>query len=301
MFQKMKDDIKCFLLFLKKYKRFFRFYKFSKLNIKETSFNQRNVENIDYFVIGSDQVWNQNEIILNKNLLGIDGKESSTFSYSASVGIDHVDSEYKDLYKNKLLNLKAISVREMQGKEIISKLTNRKDIAIVSDPTLLLTKNEWSSISKKPHCFDNSPYVLLYFLGDVQEKDMNQINKTAKELNLKVVNLMDSSKKYFTYGPKEFIYLIEHAEFVCTDSFHASVFSFIFDKSFIIFERDTKYMGNMLSRMTSFIEVYKLDDRLYNGSNITKTNLKHDYSNSYKILESERKKGIDYLLKSFKN
>lgn len=298
--QKTKDLIKCFLVVFKKYRRFFRFYKFSKLNIKETSFNNSNIENIDFFVIGSDQVWNQNEVNSNEYLLGIEGKEKQTVSYSASVGIGYVSAEYEQLYKNKLSNIKSISVREKKGLEIISKVSNRKDVELVADPTLLLTQKEWSSISKKPCFFDNEPYILLYFLGDISEKDMSEIQRVSKTKGLRIINIMDSSKSYFTYGPQEFIYLIEHASLICTDSFHASVFSFIFDKSFIIFKRDTKYMGDMLSRMTSLTEVYKLNDRLYNGDCITENNFNHDYNESYKILESERVRSINYLFNSLK-
>ena len=294
--QKSKDFIKCFLIIFRKYRRFFRFYKFSRSNMKETTFSNRNIKNIDYFVIGSDQVWNQNEINRNEFLLGIEGKEGQTISYSASVGINYVSDEFVKIYKNKLSNIKAISVREKKGVDIISKICNRKDIELVADPTLLLTKKEWSSISKKPCFFDNRPYILLYFLGDISKNSMSEIQKLSKKRNLRIINIMDLNHNYYTYGPREFIYLIEHAELICTDSFHASVFSFIFDKSFIIFKRDTKSMGNMLSRMTSLTEIYKLSDRLYNDNNITEDNLKHDYSESYKILEHERVRSINYLI-----
>ena len=42
---------------------------------------------------------------------------------------------------------------------------------------------------------------------------------------------------FMNIGPSEFLYLVHHAFLIMTDSFHASVFSFIFEKPFLLFAR----------------------------------------------------------------
>ena len=101
----------------------------------------------------------------------------------------------------------------------------------------------------------------------------------------------------YTYGPAEFLYLEEKAELICTDSFHSSVFAFMFNKPFIIFERKSGKV-NMSSRIDTLLSTFHLINRRYNGISITKENLEHDYTEAYKILEKERKKSEDFLKKA---
>ena len=54
----------------------------------------------------------------------------------------------------------------------------------------------------------------------------------------------------------------------------------------------------MLFLMVLFVNKFKLDNRKYNGKNITKDNLEHDYTEAYKILENERKKSKNFLEKA---
>ena len=41
----------------------------------------------------------------------------------------------------------------------------------------------------------------------------------------------------YATSPQEFLYLINHADLVCTDSFHGAVFSIIMNTNFITFSR----------------------------------------------------------------
>ena len=70
--------------------------------------------------------------------------------YSGSFGISELEEQLKTKYKNGLKNFNYISVREDAGKKIIEKLTNRKDIDVLIDPTLLLTTEEWDKLIQKP-------------------------------------------------------------------------------------------------------------------------------------------------------
>ena len=104
------------------------------------------------------------------------------------------------------------------------------------------------------------------------------INRIAKENNYEIIDLMNSSDIAYTSGPSEFLYLIHHAKLVCTDSFHACVFSILFDTQFYVFEREDK-LESMNSRIETLLNKFALNEHR-----------KKDYTNVYKILENERKK-----------
>lgn len=66
-------------------------------------------------------------------------------------------------------------------------------------------------------------------------------------------------------GPSEFIYLISNSEFVFTDSFHGTAFSIIFNKSFIVFQRNNSY--DMSSRIITVLNKFDIMDHFYNKEN----------------------------------
>ena len=109
-----------------------------------------NSTNYDYYVVGSDQVWNPHHGKLKDLdlLVGID--DSKRISYAASIGIDELPDSVKDKAKREWLKFKAISVREDKGKDIIEELTGRDDVVVSLDPTMLLTSEEWGKLAKRP-------------------------------------------------------------------------------------------------------------------------------------------------------
>ena len=98
---------------------------------------------------------------------------------------------------------------------------------------------------------------------------------------------MNSGSIAYTCGPSEFLYLIHHARLVCTDSFHACVFSILFDTQFYVFEREDK-LESMNSRIETLLNKFDLNE--HRKKDYTEYSINHDYTNAYKILESERKK-----------
>ena len=234
--QLIKEKIKKSFKFLFKYKRFYNFYNFSKKYIKEISSSDVYDKEIDHIIVGSDQTWNPMEIISNNKLLGIGFENIPLSSYAASLGKSDIPKELNDLYFNSLSKFKYISVREKAGKKYLKKLLGRSDIEVNIDPTLLLNKEDWKSIMTKPKNYNGEKYILNYFLGELSDLKSEEIKKIAQKNNYKIVNILDPKDQYYVSSPSDFLYLIYNAEYIFTDSFHACVFSFIFDKSFIIFE-----------------------------------------------------------------
>lgn len=252
----------------------------------------------DHFIIGSDQIWNyhfRGEYFGNFEFAMFADKEKS-FSYSASIGIDNISDDKKDIYIRGLNHLKYISVREDRAKEIVEELTGRNDVEVLIDPTMLLTADEWDKVSKRPKQLDFDKYILNYFLGELSESRKKEIERVAKENNCQIINILDHNDPFYVCGPSEFLYLEKHAFLICTDSFHSSVFAILYDRPFVVFEREDNTV-KMNSRIETLINKFKLKDKKYEGR-ISEKNLNHDYSEAYKILEFERKKSFDFLKKA---
>lgn len=247
----------------------------------------------DYYVVGSDQVWNPHHGKLKDLdlLVGIDNDKR--ISYAASIGIDELPEEVKEKAKEEWLKFKAISVREDKGKEIIEKLTGRNDVEVSLDPTMLLSSEEWSKLAKKPKQLKIDKYILNYFLGELSAERKSEIERIAKENDCEIINILDKNGPYYETGPSEFLYLEQNAFFICTDSFHSSVFSILFDRPFIVFNRED-INKSMNSRIDTLINTFKLTNRNYEGK-ITEDNLNHDYSEAFKILDSKRMEAKEYL------
>ena len=192
----------------------------------------------DYFICGSDQVWNPYWEGTNPIYFMGFVEENKRIAYAASFGVSNIPNEKKDYYKKNINLVKYISCREKQGVNIIKELTNR-DVIQVLDPVFLIEKDEWNKIAIKPNKFRiKKKYMLVYFLGDISKEYAQKIKEYKNLLGLDIIYLdsKEHKKTYFA-SPDEFIFLIKNASFVCTDSFHGCAFSIIFDTPFVICER----------------------------------------------------------------
>lgn len=280
-------------------KRYYNFCKFNKnINFSKTKVNFTNISpklsNYDYYVVGSDQVWNPNFQRLNDLDLITFTNSKNKIALSASFGTKELPQKYQEKVIQNLIKFRAISLREESGKQIVSKLTNRKDVEVLIDPTMLLTIKEWNEVAKKPKHLPYQKYILVYFLGDITKEYYQEINRIAKENNYEIINLLDKKSSYYKCGPSEFLYLHENASLICTDSFHSCIFSILYNRSFIIFDRVQEKMQNMNTRIITLLNTFKLTDRKF-VSKIKKEQLTHDYTQAYKILEQERQKVNQFL------
>ena len=295
--KKLKETIKTKLFFIKKYNRFRVFYNFSKKNMKEISLKDVQKNKIDKIIVGSDQVWNPKYYEEDNNLLYIPLSGQTVISYAASMGAKELPEKYHEIYKKVLSQYDAISVREDAAKNEIEKITGRNDIRVLIDPTLLLTEEEWKKIEKKPKKFDNNKkYILNYFLGDISKEEKKSIEAFVKENNCEIINILDENDKFYQSGPEEFLYLINHSYLVCTDSFHSCVFSFIFNKPFVVFKRKG-CSDYMYSRIETLLQKFNLRNREFSGQ-IDKKVIDVDYNEAYNILKEEQEKSNEFLKKA---
>lgn len=253
-------------------------------------------EKFEYVVVGSDQVWNPYfNRLSNLDILKFISP-NKRISYAASFGINDVPNEYKNKISNEIANFKAISVREYQGKEIVEKLTQRRDIQVLIDPTMMLTSNDWDKVIMKPEQAINKKYILKYFLGNISKDKNDEINRIAKENDCEIIDISDKNSPFYQTGPSEFLYLEKNAFLICTDSFHSCVFAILYNVPFIVFNREHNGTS-MNSRITTLLLKFQLENRYYKGK-INNQILQADYTIAYKILEKERKKSLDFLKKA---
>lgn len=249
----------------------------------------------DYFVVGSDQVWNYTSGIMRDYYFLSFSDYKKNIAYAPSLSVDCIEKSWVPVYKKGLSNIKNISVREQQGQKLIKKITG-KDVPVVLDPTMLLTKDEWKSLEKKPNIADGK-YILTYFLGGKTQQIDEEIKYLSKKHNLKTIDLMDFKQTKNLVGVNEFLYLFDNAEIIFTDSFHACVFSIIFNKPFFVFDR--VYSGkSMNSRLDTLLKTFKQEKRKVKTLKENKSLFNCDYEETNKILELERKKSEDFLRNS---
>ena len=141
-------------------------------------------------------------------------------------------------------------------------------------------------------------------MGGRNQRIQSFLQKIAKKENARIINLeiefiqdgLIEDRDVFLTTPDEFIWLIHHAEYVLTDSFHASVFSIIFQKSFLVYQRIAAEKDNdMSSRIDTLLSKFNLLECRDNIDNPTKLPFKPDYSAVDSQLETERKKAINFL------
>lgn len=252
-------------------------------------------EQYDYFIVGSDQVWNPNIPIISEISFLAFATKNKRLTYAPSFGVSSIPEQHKKNYIKWLSGIDNISVREQEGANIIKELTGKEAVVVV-DPTMLLTKEKWVSIAKKPINKPRGKYLLTYFLGGVSKEVRVKIKKIARQNKLEIVNLADiKDKKHYVTGPSEFIDYIKDASVFFTDSFHGCVFSVILETPFIVCDRlGHTEEQNMGSRIETFTTKFELQSRKFN--NIKDEEIfSCDYKQVNKILESERLKSWDYL------
>ena len=228
---------------LDKFKEFNKNIRFSKNTIiPYTNISKK----YDYFIAGSDQIWNPTFGRLTDVDLLAFVKPEKRIAFSASFGISELPEQYKERVKKELKKFKAISVRENKGKEIIEKLTRRKDVEVLVDPTMLLSADDWDKVVKKPEQLKTNKYILNYFLGNLSETRQKEIERIAKDNGYKIINMMDKEGEFYQTGPSEFLYLEKNASLICTDSFHSCVFAILYNRPFVVFDREDRFSKDEL-------------------------------------------------------
>lgn len=261
-------------------------------------------------IVGSDQLWLPVNVVADYYTLNWVPDHINKISYATSFGISEIPKKYKGSYKKFLDRMENLSVREESGCKLIESISNRK-ATLVCDPTMLLTKEEWMKIQKEEPIIKER-YILCYFLGNnIEHRKFAERLRDKTGLRIVSLNHADEYVKYsdifadytpYDIGPSEWINLIRNAEYVCTDSFHGTVFSLINNTKFFTFERysnkNSKISTN--SRIYSLLSIVNLKERIMKGTeeieNVINLEINFKEVNT-KMLEF-RNRSKEYLIKA---
>lgn len=227
-------------------------------------------------IVGSDQLWLPVNVVADYYTLNWVPDNVNKISLATSFGISEIPNRYHKDYKRFLTRLDSISVREQSGVKIAEGLSGKK-VDLICDPTMLLTKEDWMNIQPKERIIKDK-YILCYFLGkNPQHRKFAERLRAKTGYKIVSLNHADEYVKYsdvfadeipYDIGPGEWINLIRNAEYVCTDSFHGTVFSLINNVKFFTFERysnkNSKISTN--SRIHSLLETLELENRILSGT-----------------------------------
>lgn len=292
------------LMSLKRKKVFDEFTaKYLKLTCRYNSYEELKAEapEADAYIAGSDQIWNT----LFRNgrdaafYLDFGKPEVKRISYAASFATPDVASEFREFVEKELKGLDCVSIREKTSLPLLASL-GRPDGIAVCDPVFLLDKEHWNNlVNNSTYTTPKEKYILLY----LSDRGKN-IEKIAKEMRKQTgwkiyavgaVTASYADSNLTNAAPLDFVGLIRDAQFVVSNSFHATAFSFIMGTKFCVVNR----IEGINERMKSVLEDYGLVERLvsdYNDGLLKEINIS-DVNNIMDGISSGSKLWLNNALK----
>lgn len=248
-------------------KRLLQFKRFNSEHILRFNLFYKNkfckiFDNTYSVVIGSDQVWNYRWLSKENLALRLGSfvpENVQIISYAASFGVSEISNDVRPIFKRYLPHLKAISVREDRGVELVREITGLEAV-VVLDPTLMLDTEQWDIITRG-FVSDDDNYVLTYFLGKPSDRQEKTIQEYASRHGCRIRRILDKrDKETYIAGPQDFVELFSKAVYVFTDSYHACCFSILYHKQFTVFNRaGMEGKASMNSRMETLFRLFELD------------------------------------------
>ena len=256
---------------------------------------KKNPPKADIYCSGSDQVWNSgwNGGILKELFLGFVPKGKKKYALASSIGMSKFDDSEKKDIKNLLDDFNAISVREISGLKIIEELGVKNAVSVI-DPTLTVDTKFWNKLatSKKR----NKPYILIYQLGKDPKVD-EYAKHMEKKTNCEVVRICIRYDYVLRYGKpimipsfEQFLTLFANAEYVITDSFHATCFSINYNRKFWCLLPDM-YQGRIVDLLTVVDEKQRIVPLDYSQLDVT---MNVNYLHVNKIISDLRNKTLSF-------
>lgn len=252
----------------------------------------------DCIICGSDQIWNLSKKhdapAANPIFFLNFPKEQRRVAYAASFAKWVSEApKHENEFMPWLKQFDAISVREQSGVNYLKSVGI--DCEITLDPTVLLDSEDYDAICKER--LISEKYILM-FGWNTNQNLIAAAKKVSRELNLPVLNIVPPPRGMFCgikrkldIGPREFLSMIKHAEFVVTNSFHGTAFSTTYEKPYV-----SIVSGNPDTRMASLLNQLGLSDHLVTKDKVdVEAMMRTDY---YAVREKKaalRKSSFEFL------
>lgn len=288
----------------KKFEEFLDKYLCTSVELASKGDVSKIINDYDCVVCGSDQIWNMESFDFDDTyMLSFDSYKGRKCSYAASFGGDSsIIDDNKGKVIKKLSDFDFVSVREIGVQTKLSSLLN-KNIERMPDPTLLLSESMWKQLADNGSIENNiGDYIFFYSLG-ASKKDIELIEKISRKTGYPIVISNTSNRndkmmkgiRKLDSGPIDFLNMINNAKLVCTSSFHCTLFSILFSKSFFCLNVENE------ERISSLLHITGLENR-----NITNENLSDkivaafdniNFEQALRNINSERVRALDFINK----
>lgn len=249
----------------------------------------------DAYIVGSDQVWRPaySPCLPNFYLDFLTDASVKRIAYAASFGVNtwEADQQMTDIIRPLAQRFDAISVRETSGIDLCNKYLGVK-AELMPDPTLLLSRADYQDLCE-PEPRQRQPYIAAYILdkGDREQHYLDSLSK-ATGLPVKMIGQLEWATS--TDSIEHWLGELSRAEYVVTNSFHGTVFSILFERSFYTIPNSARGA----SRFETLLEALGLQDRLLGARTREEPVLTLkpiDYKNVNKAVDMLRQQGLSYL------
>lgn len=291
-----------------KRKRVFDFFNHQVLQEDAVSYKSSeelmaNPPSADMYICGSDQIWNVLYEAGRDPVFYLEFvRQGKRVSYAAS--FSYLDLSQREIARisDSLRKFDAVSTREYQGKELISRMGIEAEWVL--DPVFLLPTTDWNTLVEREDILSlekgnqsDQPYLLIYdFECNTALKHFAQ--KYANQHHLQIYAIIDrfplkyADRNIKNAGPVDFVRFIRNCDCFISNSFHGTAFSIIYHKPFFVFNRE-KAMVN--SRMESLLTLFDLKDRLIIGEEAVESDI--DWKNVERIRNAYLTQSLDFLKK----
>jgi len=248
---------------------------------------------VDCLVCGSDQVWN----IRTASCGGFDPvfflaspleTRARRISYGACFGPGEL-GDYQETIRTLISRFDHLSVRDLRSQDIVRKLVGREAVHVL-DPSFLV---DYDPITPEPVLHE--PYVLVYCMerNPFFERAVALLHRLSGWRVISVNTGFSDAGVASTAGPLEWLSLVRHAAFVCTNSFHGTCFSLIWQKRFATLPIG----GGMQFRLDDLLQTAGLQDRLVRSEDELAAALdgKVDYEGAAPRLHQAYQRSIGFL------
>lgn len=231
------------------------------LNMTKRCFKTAEVDdlNLDYIIVGSDEVWNYKENKGNSKIKFGEGLSCTRLiAYAPSVG-SVTDSNIPAYVVKGIKHFGAVSARDDLTEKMASTIRGEK-ICRVVDPTFL------SDIPIEKVLNIKHPYIMFYYCDGLPENEKKSILNYAKINGYAVYGAGECDKRYTSITvnltPFQWVWMFKNASFVVTGTFHGVVFSLLYHRQFAC------YMTNQsrIEKVGSLLEEFNLANRRADGT-----------------------------------
>lgn len=253
----------------------------------------------DIYIVGSDQVWNPDSVgpYFSSYLLDFVVEGKRRIGYASSQGGVFATDENLDIIKRELPKYSAISLREPQFLEEMSVISG-KNVVDVCDPTILLCKEDYRAVEQKKWCLPKHYIAVMDLSGDPFLKQV--VKEVKKRLHLPVISIVGGYQKwanrfFLSLSPKQWLYVIDHADYMITNSFHGTALSILLETPFACCPKQQKNReaGNL--RLTNILTQCGLMNQCVTDISQLETALHTDFQSAQSHIEQYRNRSYNWL------